>query len=208
MGSAITTIHQSDAAYSDATITFEATLNEESPAASGYGIVFRYVDDRNYNVFAVDGMGRFSIWALRDAVWTELRDAGENWTLDDAVNPRGTKNTLEIGFSGQHFVGWVNKFQVVDLTVDDPVTAGGIGIYLATTSSGRCRHSGRHLSGQQRRDLDDWLIITARHKPASYNYPPANRDRYTCIHNGIRHSTAKNASTASAIVTTSNGGGT
>src|SRR5207244_1180988 len=59
-----TSIFNPDDTYQDATITLEATLDPTSPPESGYGIVFRLIDELNYNVFAVDGRGRFSIWSL------------------------------------------------------------------------------------------------------------------------------------------------
>jgi serine/threonine protein kinase len=135
--SAITSIYGNDLHFTDAIITLDGRLDENSPAASGYGIVFRYVDDRNYNVFAVDGAGRFSIWELRRGSWTELRGADENWTPDSAVNQRGINNTLSIAFTGGHFIGSVNDQVVADVTVDDPVLSGSVGIYLATTRSGQ-----------------------------------------------------------------------
>jgi len=66
--------------YQNATITMDAHLSDAASSASGYGIVFRYINPDNYNVFAVDGRGRFSIWVRESGVWYELRDADTTWT--------------------------------------------------------------------------------------------------------------------------------
>lgn len=123
--------------YRNALITLEGTLDESSASASGYGIVFRYQDTMNYNVFAVDGNGRYSIWALANGVWTELRGLDEKWTKDDYVNPTGQRNQLTLLFTEDHIVGYVNQEQLVDVRVEtDTIMEGSIGVYLASTASG------------------------------------------------------------------------
>ncbi|MEZ4667935.1 MAG: serine/threonine-protein kinase [Anaerolineae bacterium] len=123
--------------YRNGLITLEATLEDSSSSASGYGIVFRYRDAMNYNVFAVDGNGRFSLWALADGVWTELRGQDEKWTENQYVNPIGERNQLAVTFTENHLVGYVNQEQVVDVHVDtSSVMEGSIGVYLASTASG------------------------------------------------------------------------
>ncbi len=106
---AATSIYNNDFIYQDGTITIEATLDENSPPDSDYGIVFRYMDDLNYNVFAVDGQGRFGIWSLASGVWHELRDAEKQWSKSDFVNPIGQKNQITVTFVGDHLIGSVNQ---------------------------------------------------------------------------------------------------
>lgn len=122
--------------YENAVIEMDvALLPESADAASGFGIVFRYQDPANYNVFAVDGEGRYSIWTREDAEWRELRAADENWTLDSAINPIGEVNSLRLSIWNETLIGYVND-EVVVMIEDDTFFAGGVGVYLATTRRG------------------------------------------------------------------------
>ncbi|NJL57509.1 hypothetical protein HC928_22045 [bacterium] len=112
-----------------------AVLEEGSSPASGYGLVFRYQDNDNYNVFAVDGLGRFSIWVRANGVWRELRDAGETWTPSAAVNPITQMNLLAIEIVGNTFNAFVNGVPVASVT-DDTHASGMVGIYIASPPNG------------------------------------------------------------------------
>jgi serine/threonine protein kinase len=133
VGRAVTSIIDSRYRYEDATISLEAALQPESNDASGYGIVFRYQDEDNYYVFAVDGLGRYSIWIRSDGQWRELRGLNETWTPDDRIKPRGEVNKLTVDVAGNRFIGYVNSELLVDIT-DDTIPSGGAGVYLATTN--------------------------------------------------------------------------
>jgi serine/threonine protein kinase len=130
---AVTTIFEPSYTYTNAVITMEALLEEDSQVASAFGIVFRYVDEDNYNVFAVDGAGRYSIWIRERGRWRELR--GERWTRHEAIRRVGELNRLTLEAVGDHFVGSVNGQVVADVN-DATIASGHIGIYLATTDSG------------------------------------------------------------------------
>jgi serine/threonine protein kinase len=132
---AFATIYEGDDAYGNASISMTGTINAESNPAGAFGIAFRYTDPDHYNVFAVDGMGRYSIWVRNDGAWTELRQAGETWTRNDAIKRRGEQNTLLLDIIGSSLMGFVNNEQVVSVT-DDTFSEGGIGIYLATHDTG------------------------------------------------------------------------
>ncbi len=112
-------------------ITANMHLETESPASSGYGLVFNYQDRSNFGVFAVDGNGSFSIWYLVDRTWRELRNSRENWTSNRAVNQIGAPNTLQLEIIGSQLTGYINGEQVTQLT-DDSLSKGGVGVYLAT----------------------------------------------------------------------------
>jgi serine/threonine protein kinase len=135
-GQALTAMFDTLYRYQDGTIMMEGRLTDDSQPNSGYGIVFRYQDPRNYNVFAVDGVGRYSMWRLRDSQWIELRGKDEEWTPDRFINVRGDSNQLTVVFMGDRLRGMVNGQLVVDLTSPDPVKAGAIGLYLGTPSDG------------------------------------------------------------------------
>lgn len=121
--------------YRDVQITMDATLTEDSAPNSAYGIVFRYQDPDNYNVFAVDSEARFSLWTRENGLWRELRNAGENWTLTDAARPRGQQNKLTIIVFRNLLVGYINSQLVVRLQ-EDTFSEGAIGIYTASPAVG------------------------------------------------------------------------
>ena len=130
-----TSIFQTTNLYTNFAIKMVARLESDSKTASGYGIVFRYHDEDNYNVFAVDGEGRFSIWVRSEGVWRELRNlVDENWTPDDAIHKIGSDNEMIVTVLAGRFTGFVNGKQVVQVT-DSTLAKGAIGIYLATANS-------------------------------------------------------------------------
>ena len=116
----------------DISITMQATLSN-GEASSAYGIIFNYQDDENFGVFAVDGMGRFSIWQLRDGRWEELRNKAEEWTPHPQIKLAGEANTLrlEVGYDGM--VGFVNNRLAFDIPATDD-KQGKVGFYLASTA--------------------------------------------------------------------------
>lgn len=124
--------------YQNVTITLDAHLVDAQSSASGYGIVFRYVDPENYNVFAVDGRGRFSIWVREAGQWIELRNTDSAWTEHPAINADSASNTLTIDIHENTLTGLVNGVEITHIQ-DDTIGTGGIGIYLATTPQGQAK---------------------------------------------------------------------
>ena len=135
--SAVTSVYSPNVHFSDGTVRVEGFLDPSSNPNSAFGIVFRFQDEQNYNVFAVDGLGRYSIWELRDAKWRELRGLkDERWTPSEFVNKQGEKNRLAITFIGGHFIGSVNDAGLADVTLEDTFKEGAVGLYLATYKTG------------------------------------------------------------------------
>ncbi|MEO1290073.1 MAG: protein kinase, partial [Chloroflexota bacterium] len=128
--------------YTDVNITLDARILETSANdASAVGIVFRYQDADNYNVFAVDGRGRYSIWRRVDGAWCELRnqcndgEAEFDWQPEPPIATIGEMNTLNLNVYQNQITGFVNGEQVFMLT-ENTFADGAIGIYMATTPSG------------------------------------------------------------------------
>lgn len=122
--------------YTNAIIEMTGTISADSADAnSAFGIVFRYLSPDNYNVFAVDGMGRYSIWVRADGQWRELRDSAENWTENAAINPIGEENKLILTIADNTITAYVNEEMVIVLD-DDTFDLGGVGVYLASTRNG------------------------------------------------------------------------
>ncbi|MEQ8677840.1 MAG: serine/threonine-protein kinase [Aggregatilineales bacterium] len=133
---AVATIFPLGNDYSNGSILMTALLEEGSSPASGYGIIFRYIDDDNYNVFAVDGLGRYSIWVRTEGQWRELRGESESWTSNDAVMPLGQLNTLIVEVDDNQLIGYLNG-ETITTVFDDTIEVGQIGIYVASPPQGR-----------------------------------------------------------------------
>jgi serine/threonine protein kinase len=134
-GQAIATIFAEGSNYKNIVIELTGTLQDGSATTSGYGIIFRYVDEDNYNVFAVDGVGRYSLWLREDGQWVELRNSDNNWTPDDAVNPIGESNMLMVEIIENYMRGYVNGEQVT-IVADKTIATGRLGIYIASPPNG------------------------------------------------------------------------
>jgi serine/threonine protein kinase len=132
---AVTALFNPTNEYASSSISMTGTLLDSSNPAGAMGIAFRYQNDDHYNVFAVDGLGRYSIWVRDDGQWRELRGSGEQWTRDPIINQQGSENRLQIDILGNRFTGYVNGKQLFSLN-DNTLEAGSIGIYVATHTSG------------------------------------------------------------------------
>ncbi|MDX2160539.1 MAG: serine/threonine-protein kinase [bacterium] len=117
--------------YANVGIELRGALADSSSSASAYGVVFRYQDQDNYNVFAVDGLGRFSIWVRQDGQWTELRRTESNWEPSQYVRTMGQSNRVTVEITGNTFTGYVNNNRVVRVT-DSTFDDGQIGIYIGS----------------------------------------------------------------------------
>ncbi|MEP7292603.1 MAG: serine/threonine-protein kinase [Chloroflexota bacterium] len=126
-----TSIYRTTQVYKNFSVGMMARLEPDSDPSSGYGIVFRYQDENNYNVFAVDGRGRYSIWVRVDGAWAELRGEDDEWQSDENVKPIGEDNGLAVSIIGDFISGYVNDKRVVRVT-DGTLGEGAIGMYFAT----------------------------------------------------------------------------
>jgi serine/threonine protein kinase len=124
-------IYDPSRTYASTFLEVEATLENGQPG-SGYGLIFRWQDAGNFYVFAIDGVGRVSMWAFENgSSWRELRGLPDEWTASAAVLTDGTPNTLTVVAEGNHLVGSVNHETVIDIE-DDTYEAGAVGFYVAT----------------------------------------------------------------------------
>ncbi len=134
---ATTALFDSAYTYENLSVIFQGTLSEDSASdTSAMGIVFRHQDAQNYNVFAIDGAGQFSIWRLQDGIWFELRDLDDAWTGDEAINPLGESNMITLNVYNNRITARVNG-ELMVLLEDDTFQSGGVGIYAASTAAGQ-----------------------------------------------------------------------
>lgn len=134
-GRAIPTIFDIGNDYLNFAIEADITLEDSSTPNSAYGVIFRYVDEDNYNVFGVDGLGQFSIWTRQNGQWVELRNEALQWTPNEAVNRIGALNKMVIEVMDDTFTGYVNGEQIFMLE-DSTFATGRIGIYTAVPANG------------------------------------------------------------------------
>ncbi len=132
---AVPSIFEDSSNYGDISIQMRGKLDPESARASAYGVIFHYINEDNYNVFAVDGLGRYSIWLRSNGDWTELRNPAAppeaRWTRDENINPLGEENTLRVDILGDQLIGYVNNTPVA-MVRDATIATGRVGIYVAS----------------------------------------------------------------------------
>lgn len=109
----------------------EAALVDGQPE-SGFGLVFRWLENEGFYVFAINGEGAISMWAFEDNSWRELRGLNQQWTPSEAVFTDGRANLIGVVADGDHLIGLVNGEIVIDVT-DDTFDMGAVGFYVATT---------------------------------------------------------------------------
>jgi predicted Ser/Thr protein kinase len=132
---AVATIPEYLSIYDSFSYTVDASLVDGQPE-SGYGLIFHQQNSDNYHVFAVNGMRQWSIWRLKDGVWTELRNlpGGRAWTDDEIVNAPGEVNHLQLQASGNNFVGFINDKEMIRISDPEAAKNGGlVGIYVASS---------------------------------------------------------------------------
>ncbi len=118
--------------YTDVQFSSDATLADGQPE-SGYGLMFRRVDERNYYVFAVNGLGQWSVWALENGAWRELRGGPQQWTDHEAIRRHDT-NRLSVRAVGDAITVAVNDVELGTLN-DDTFAEGYVGYYAASSRS-------------------------------------------------------------------------
>lgn len=133
-GQARLVIFEPSLSYGATYLEVKATLIDGQPE-SGYGLVFRWQDDGNFYIFAINGLGQVSMWAFENGTtWRELRNQPETWMDSEAVYTDGRANTLTLIAQDNHLVGRVN-YEVVITVDDDTFDRGAVGLYTATTMS-------------------------------------------------------------------------
>ncbi|GAB4576136.1 MAG: hypothetical protein Kow0077_31100 [Anaerolineae bacterium] len=118
--------------YTRLIVEARAILLPDSQPDSGYGLIFRYRDEDNFYVFAVNGRQQVSIWARENGEWRELRGGEDDWTVDEAVAPIGEPNLLSVLAVNDHITAYANGKRVIDIR-DDTFDRGAVGVYIATT---------------------------------------------------------------------------
>lgn len=111
-----------DKRFGDFVLDVDAT-QIDGPNDNSYGVIFRYVDDRNFYRLDVSGDGYFAVFKYKDGKWTKVQD----YTETAAVKQGPATNHLQVVAKGNQFTLNVND-QLVKTFSDGDFPNGDIGV--------------------------------------------------------------------------------
>lgn len=97
------------------------------PNDNSYGVLIRYVDDRNFYRLDISGDGYFAINKYQAGQWLKLQD----WTESAAIQRAAATNHLQVIARGNQFTLVVNGTTVTTFT-DAEFKQGDIGLTAGT----------------------------------------------------------------------------
>jgi hypothetical protein len=112
--------------FSDFTLDVDAS-QVDGPDDNGYGVIVRYVDDRNFYRLDISGDGYFDVLKYKAGTWIKIQD----WTESPAIHQGATTNHLRVVARGNQFTFSVND-QIVKTFTDDDFKQGDIGLSAGT----------------------------------------------------------------------------
>jgi hypothetical protein len=99
----------------------------EGPGDNSYGVLIRYVDDKNFYRLDISGDGYFAVNKYLAGKWIKLQD----WTESTAIKHDAATNHLRVIARGNQFTFNVNGQSVTTFT-DDAFKQGDIGLTAGT----------------------------------------------------------------------------
>jgi hypothetical protein len=115
-----------DKRFGDFVLDVDAT-QVDGPNDNSYGVIFRYVDDRNFYRLDISGDGYFAVFKYKDGKWTKLQD----YTETAAVKQGAATNHLQVMAKGNQFTFNVND-QLVKTFSDGDFPNGNVGVTAGT----------------------------------------------------------------------------
>ncbi len=115
-----------DKRFGDFVLDVDAT-QVAGPNDNSYGVIFRYVDDRNFYRADISGDGYFALFKYKDGKWTKLQDYVES----AAVKQGTATNHLQIIAKGNQFTLNVNG-QPLKTFSDGDFSNGNVGVTAGT----------------------------------------------------------------------------
>ena len=122
--------------FADFTLDVDAT-QVDGPDDNGYGVIVRYVDDRNFYRLDISGDGYFDVMKYKNGTWIKLQD----WTESAAIHQGATTNHLRVTAQGSQFTFSVNN-QTLNSFTDADFRQGDIGLSAGTFFD----HAGVHIA--------------------------------------------------------------
>ncbi|MEK7277895.1 MAG: hypothetical protein AAB427_11145 [Chloroflexota bacterium] len=108
----------------DLTVT---TTQTDGDLANGYGIIFRYIDERNFYRFDISGDTMWAVSRRSDDQWLPLSDLASS----AAIQPGLTTNIIRVVARGSRFEFYANGVLLGRLT-DSNLPVGRIGVFAST----------------------------------------------------------------------------
>lgn len=115
-----------DKRFGDFTLEVDAT-QLGGPDDNSYGVLIRYVDDRNFYRLDISGDGYFAVNKREDGRWTTLQD----WTASPAIRSGKATNRLKVLARANTFTFSVND-QTLTTFTDAGFPQGNIGLTAGT----------------------------------------------------------------------------
>nr|HMN31396.1 hypothetical protein [Caldilineaceae bacterium] len=101
-----------------------AVTHASGPLDAEYGLLFHYQDSDNFYLYAVNGMGSYSLWKKVDGEWLSLID----WTETDALNPdEAATNHLALLVQAAQITLLINDTVIAQAT-DEASFSGTVGL--------------------------------------------------------------------------------
>jgi|WetSurMetagenome_2_1015567.scaffolds.fasta_scaffold90923_2 hypothetical protein len=97
------------------------------PSDNSYGVLIRYVDEKNFYRLDISGDGYFAINKYQAGKWIKLQD----WTESAAIQREAATNHLQVIAAGPRFTLAVNGETVATFS-DDEFKQGDIGLTAGT----------------------------------------------------------------------------
>ncbi len=115
-----------DKRFGDFVLDVDAT-QIAGPNDNSYGVIFRYVDDRNFYRADISGDGYYALFKYKDGKWNKLQDYVES----AAVKQDQSTNHIQIVAEGKQFALNVNG-QAVKTFTDSDFPTGNVGVTAGT----------------------------------------------------------------------------
>ncbi len=115
-----------DKRFGDFMLDVDAT-QMAGPNDNSYGVIFRYVDDRNFYRADISGDGYFALFKYKDGKWTKLQDYVES----EAVKQGNATNHLQVIAKGNQFTFNVNGTTMKTFS-DSDFPNGNVGVTAGT----------------------------------------------------------------------------
>ena len=112
--------------FENFTLDVDAT-QVDGPSDNSYGVLIRYVDEKNFYRLDISGDGYFAINKYQAGKWLKLQD----WTESAAIKREAATNHLQVIARGNQFTFNVNGETVTTFT-DDEFKQGDIGLTAGT----------------------------------------------------------------------------
>ena len=100
------------------------------PQETAFGLIFQYVDDATYCVFAITGDGQVGVWQRKGDRWIARTEAEQSWVRRKYILT-DRPNRLEVTIEGNLARGWVNNQPEFEVKLDTS-QSGNVGFFVST----------------------------------------------------------------------------